>query len=152
MRTTVTRVGICSAVIGTSYEACAAKLPPRDSLPEPFDISDHINSVIDSSPLGIAASYAVLRAIEYLKPRASPRQKRAAMVTGALALGAAVNSIVEFKFGQSLVSHDIVEGIFNTDVRDPIDMVYGTLAAGACSYVISPDISPAPQTGEVPLG
>ena len=119
--------------------AYLADVPPPNALPEPFDIGSHQGNVNNSFIIGAVAGHMTTLAVERWFPNASPRATRGAIIAGATAVGAAVNSLVEFRFGQKLIGDEVMHGVFGSRVvGDPLDVAYGAVAAGAASFVITP--------------
>jgi hypothetical protein len=140
LKTTPARLISWSTLTILQASAYLADLPRPESLPESFDICSHQGNVNDSLLIGAVAGYAANHAAERLLPNTSPRTRRGIILAGATAVGMASNSLVEFKFGQKLVGDDTLHNVFGARiVGDPLDTIYGTVAAGAASFVVAPD-------------
>jgi hypothetical protein len=83
-----------------AYGAYDKAIPPRNSLPEPFDVSDHSGSAISTFPIGVLIGAGIVKIAEKCFPNADPRRVQAAtIISGGLA-GFVVNKGVEIVQGE----------------------------------------------------
>lgn len=118
----------CTALI-------AAKEIPgtRDVLPEPFDVMDHAGNINGSAQFGYAAGMVAGKYYTHWTNDSevvpSTRSVRTKMAMGGLAVGLAVNGLIESKFGMKLVHWE--------NTSDPIDFIYGVGAATAAASLLT---------------
>lgn len=147
-RTTPYRAAALLTVAATNSILYNTGALDRNKLPEPWDFPDHAGNVTWSLVAGAATGQIVARTVERVSPRASPRIVRAAITVGALAVGTAINWLVESRAGQQLIGNEVMQLAFSgRDARDGVDLAYGALAATAASTVVTtnsthPPLSP----------
>lgn len=102
-------------------------IPARNTLPEPFDVIDHIGNINCSTTVGYVAAVCVGATVAEHDGATKLGVRRAMLFSGTLA-GVALNTICETRLGMNLT------GIGNT--ADPIDFAYGVCAAAATASLV----------------
>lgn len=140
LKTTPNRLLAWSSVTLIQGDAYLLGWPPRDALPEPFDIGDHAGNVNNSLLIGVIAGHIAARIAEHWLPAASQRTSRSVIFAGAVAVGAIANGLVETKFGQKLLGDEVMQFFYGDSEVGPdtsgLDVAYGVAAAGAASFAI----------------
>lgn len=101
---------------------------PRNALPDPIDLGDHLGNIIPSAGIGVVIGGIVCELARRANTAVSLRRTRLVASSTALAIGLALNNVVETTQGQQAVGWD--------NVADTKDLFWGVTSSVIAALAI----------------